>query len=71
MSLIPFSAPIAMLMRMTSSVVPTWQLIASLAVLVLTGVGMVWLMARLFRVQTLLGGESLSVRRFVGALKGS
>lgn len=71
LSLIPFSAPIAMLMRMTSSVVPTWQLIASLVVLVFTGVGMVWLMARLFRVQTLLSGESLSVRRFVGALMGS
>jgi hypothetical protein len=39
--------------------------------LLLTGVGMVWLMARLFRVQTLLSGESLSLRRFLGALQGS
>jgi hypothetical protein len=29
---------------------------------------MVWLMARLFRAQTLLSGESPSVRRFVSAL---
>lgn len=71
LSLIPFSAPIAMLMRMTSSVVPTWQLLTSLAALVLSGVGMVWLMARLFRVQTLLSGESISARRFLGALRGS
>lgn len=70
LSLIPFSAPVAMLMRMTSSAVPGWQLITSLVVLVLTGVGMVWLMARLFRVQTLLSGESLSARRLVGALRG-
>lgn len=32
-------------------------------------VAMTWLMARLFRVQTLLSGESLSVRRVWSALK--
>jgi ABC-2 type transport system permease protein len=42
---------------------PLWQMGVSLALLLLTGVGMIWLMARLFRVQTLLCGESPSVRR--------
>jgi ABC-2 type transport system permease protein len=68
--MIPFSAPVAMLMRMTTTGVPVWQLTSSLILLVLTGVGMVWLMARLFRVQTLLSGESLSLKRFLAAIRG-
>lgn len=70
LSLIPFSAPVAMLIRMTGTVVPTWQLATSLSLLLLTGVGMVWLMGRLFRVQTLLSGEALNVRRLLAALRG-
>lgn len=70
LSLIPFSAPVAMLMRMTSTAVPIWQIGASLTLLLITGIGMIWLMARLFRVQTLLSGESISVRRMCSALKG-
>ena len=70
LSVIPFSAPVAMLMRMTSTAVPVWQIGASLALLLVTGVGMIWLMARLFRVQTLLSGESPSLRRMWSALKG-
>lgn len=69
LSLIPFSAPVAMLMRMTSTAVPAWQLAFSLSLLVLTGVGTLLLMGRLFRVQTLLSGEPLSVGRFVSALR--
>lgn len=68
LSMIPFSAPIAILMRMSSATVPPWQLFVSLVLLLVTAVGMVWLMARLFRAQTLLSGESPSVRRFVSAL---
>jgi ABC-2 type transport system permease protein len=60
---------VAMLMRMTSTTVPIWQIGASLILLLITGIGMIWLMARLFRVQTLLSGESLSVRRTWSALK--
>lgn len=68
LSLIPFSAPVAMLMRMTSTAVPSSQLFTSLALLLLTGAGMVWLMARLFRAQTLLSGEAFSIRRVWSAL---
>lgn len=69
-SLFPFSAPVAMLMRMTSTVVPLWQLGLSLVGLAITGFGVLALMARLFRVQTMLSGEPLSFRRFVLALLG-
>jgi ABC-2 type transport system permease protein len=68
LSLIPLSAPVAMLMRMTSTVVPPWQLGLSLILLLMTGIAMIRLMARLFRAQILLSGESLSLRRFLSAL---
>jgi ABC-2 type transport system permease protein len=70
LSLIPFSAPVAMLMRMTSTTVPAWQIAASLTLLLLAGLGVIRLMARLFRAQTLLSGETISVQRFLSALQG-
>jgi len=69
LSLIPFSAPIAMLMRLTSATVPTWQVVTSIVLLAATAVFMVWLMSRLFRVQTLLSGESFSLGRFWRVLR--
>jgi ABC-2 type transport system permease protein len=70
LSLIPFSAPMTMLMRMTGTSVPAPQIVLSLALLLLGGIGIAWLMARLFRVQTLLSGESLSLARVWAALRG-
>jgi len=68
LSLVPFSAPVAMLLRIGVTTVPLWQHVFSLTLLALTGLGAVWLMARLFRAQTLLSGESLSLRRAWAAL---
>jgi ABC-2 type transport system permease protein len=70
LSLIPFSAPVAMLMRMISARVPAWQIVASLVLLLAAGLVVIRLMARLFRAQTLLSGESISARRFISALQG-
>lgn len=69
LSIFPFSAPAAMLMRMTSTTVPAWQLLSSLVLVVVTAVVVIWVMARLFRAQTLLSGEALSVRRVWSALR--
>lgn len=68
LSLIPFSAPVAMLMRMTTTAVPPWQIALSLGLLALAAAGVIWLMARLFRVQTLLSGEAISLRRMWSVL---
>jgi ABC-2 type transport system permease protein len=68
LSLIPFSAPVTMLLRLTSTAVPGWQIAASLALLLAGGIGIVFAMARLFRVQTLLSGESLTMGRLLSAL---
>ncbi len=69
LSLIPFSAPVAMLMRMASTTLPAWQIGISLLLVALTGVGLVLLMARLFRAQVLLSGESFSLERFWAAAR--
>ena len=68
LSLVPFSAPVAMLLRIGVTTVPVWQHLLSLSLLTLTGLGAVWLMARLFRAHTLLSGEALSLRRLWTAL---
>ncbi len=70
LSLIPFSAPITMLMRIVSAAVPAWQIALSLGLLFLTSLLVIWLMARLFRVQTLLSGESISLQRMWAAFTG-
>lgn len=69
LSLFPFSTPVAMLMRMTATRVPPWQIGLSLALLFVTALGTVWLMARLFHAQTLLSGEAFSPRRAWRALR--
>lgn len=69
-SMFPFSAPVAMLMRLTVTNVPLLQVGVSLALLFVTGLGTIWLMGRLFRAHTLLSGESLSPRRIWSALSG-
>jgi ABC-2 type transport system permease protein len=71
LSLFPYSAPVAMLMRMTTTTVPAWQLAVSLGLLAAAGVGTVWLMSRLFHAKELLSGEPLSLARFRTALTQS
>ncbi len=68
LSLFPLSAPITMIVRMTTTTVPAWQIALSLSLLFVTAVGTLWLMARLFRAKILLSGESLSLRRFAAAV---
>jgi ABC-2 type transport system permease protein len=57
LSLFPLTAPMAMVERLALTNVPLWQIAVSLALLVLTVIGTIWLAARLFRVQTLLAGQ--------------
>ncbi len=68
LSIFPYSAPVGMLLRFTSAAVPAWQVAASLILLVLASIGTLWVMARLFKAQTLLSGEPLSLKRFWSAL---
>ena len=63
LSLIPFSAPSAMVTRLAMAQVPPWQILASLAGLVLTAYLFIVLAGRLFRAGNLLSMESFNWRR--------
>ena len=69
LSLFPFSAPLAMLLRIMVMQVPAWQITLSLGLIAVTAVLVVRLMSRLFRAQVLLSGEPLSVSRLMAALR--
>lgn len=69
LSMFPYSAPLAMIMRVLVIRVPAWQMALSLALMALACVLTVRLMARLFRAQVLLSGEPLSVARLMAALR--
>ncbi len=57
MSLIPFTSPIVMTMRIPFGGVPAWQLALSMTLLVLGFVGTTWLAGRIYRVGILLYGK--------------
>ena len=63
LSLFPFSAPSAMVTRLALAPVPLWQILASLAGLLLTAYLFIVLAARLFRAGNLLSQESFNWRR--------
>lgn len=69
LSLFPLTAPIAMIVRVPLVSVPAWQLIASLGILALTTLGMVWLAARVFRLGMLMYGKRLTLREIANALR--
>jgi len=56
LSLIPITAPLAMVQRIAITSVPAWQIVLSLTLLGIAVLGALWLSARIFRVHTLLAG---------------
>ena len=59
MSMIPFTSPIAMVIRLPFGV-PMWQLALSLGLLVLGFIGTVWVAARIYRVGVLMYGKKIT-----------
>jgi ABC-2 type transport system permease protein len=69
LTLFPLTAPAIALFRMTLSEVPTWQLGASLAIILITLAASVWFVARIFRAAMLLYGQALQPREILRALR--
>jgi len=61
MSMIPFTSPIAMVIRLPFGV-PAWQLALSLGLLIVGFVGTVWVAARIYRVGVLMYGKKITYR---------
>ncbi|UYZ65163.1 ABC transporter permease [Hymenobacter weizhouensis] len=62
MSMIPFTSPIAMMMRLPFGGVPAWQLALSMALLVAGFVFTTWLAGRIYRVGILMYGKKVNYR---------
>lgn len=71
LTLIPFTAPMTVLLRLGFASVPAWQIILSLAILLLTMVFIVWASARLFRWALLRYGKRASLRDVIQAIRRS
>lgn len=65
LSMIPFFAPILMLQRISIVMPPLSQVLGSIAILILTTFGMIWLTAKIYRVGILMYGKKPSVGEIV------
>jgi ABC-2 type transport system permease protein len=59
LSLFPLTAPMTIAIRIALTTIPTWQLIASVIILILSAIGAVWLAGRAFRLGMLRYGQRL------------
>jgi ABC-2 type transport system permease protein len=70
LSLFPLTAPFAMVMRLVIGGVPTWQIVFSAGLLIVTIVFVVRGVAHTFRAQSLLSGQSFTARKYISTLMG-
>lgn len=67
-SMIPFTSPIVMMARMPFDV-PTWQLLLSGTILVLSFIGMAWVAAKIYRTGILMYGKKVNYKELWKWLK--
>ena len=72
-SLFPLTSPIVMLMRLPGGIgeggVPVWQLLTSIAILIITFIGIVWIAAKIYRVGILMYGKKPTYKELFKWLK--
>ncbi|MGA9771071.1 MAG: ABC transporter permease [Blastocatellia bacterium] len=61
LSMVPFFAPTLMMMRIAIINPPVWQILLSMAIMVITIVGCVWVAAKIYRVGILMYGKRPSI----------
>jgi ABC-2 type transport system permease protein len=62
LSLIPFFSPMLMFLRINVATPPLGQILGSIAVLLVTIVAMIWMVARIFRIGILMHGKKPSLQ---------
>lgn len=63
-SMIPFTSPIVMMVRMPFEV-PLWQIILSVGLLYICSIGFTWLSAKIYRVGILMYGKKPSIKEMI------
>ncbi len=71
LTLFPVTAPVQAMLRLGVTGIPAWELIASIAVLVLSIMGGLWAAIRVFRAHLLMHGKRPSFAEIVHNLKNS
>ena len=69
MGMFPLTAPLTMIIRLSCSVVPTWELAVSVGLMLLSIGVLFWLLPRLVQGDVLIAGRNFSLKRLLG-LKG-
>jgi ABC-2 type transport system permease protein len=59
-SLIPFTSPIVMMVRVAMGNAPVWQMLLSMALLVITFVATTWLAGKIYRTGILMYGKKVN-----------
>jgi ABC-2 type transport system permease protein len=67
-SLFPLTSPVSMMARLTTTNVPFWQAASAAALQFLAAAWIIRVVARLFRAQTLLSGQTVRAGTFLRAL---
>jgi ABC-2 type transport system permease protein len=70
LSLIPFTAPNAIMTRIAITDIPLWQLLLSVGLLIITIILLIRAVAGMFKTQLLLTGQKFSLTLFFKALRG-
>jgi ABC-2 type transport system permease protein len=71
LSLFPLTAPITLIMRSGFTTIPTWQLVVSLALLVISALGALWLAGQVFRLGMLRYGQRVRLGEIFDVIKPS
>ena len=66
LSYFPLTAPITILMRMAFTVVPTWQIVINIIILVIFAALAIWVAGRTFRMGMLRYGKKISLKEIFG-----
>ena len=68
LGIFPLTSPVVMIMRLTDTAVPLWQVFLSAVLLFASAYYALLVAASMFKAQNLLSGQAFSVRRYLGAL---
>jgi len=69
LTIIPITAPVEVMLRLGVSDIPVWQLASSMAMLVLSIIGMLLLTIKIFRAHLLMYGKRPRLREIIRSLK--
>lgn len=67
-SMIPFTSPIVMMVRLPYDV-PFWQIAISIVALYATAIGMIWVSSRIYRIGILRYGKKFTFKEILGWIK--